>query len=47
VSVFIAAALRPFIALLLLFIAAIIARKIIEPLIPEGRIKRLLFKRIG
>lgn len=39
--------IKPFVALVLFFVASVLSRFVILPLIPDGRIKRLLARRAG
>lgn len=39
--------IKPFVALVLFFVASLLSRFVILPLIPDGRVKRLLTRRAG
>ena len=39
--------IKPFVALALFFVASLLSRFVILPLIPDGRVKRLLTRRAG
>ena len=39
--------IKPLVALALFFIAGVLSRFVILPLIPDGRVKRLLTRRAG